>query len=192
MVDDQSETYTVDLLRRLKGTHESWVSSALAGQIVPPPVRIRRVKEDVPSRLLRVTSWQMLLSILDGALAFQFGHDELRSEDEVELVGSFLQEAQDWGDLSGDFDAGEKVRATFRIGEMLRELEEGGFWVFGATEARRLEGGVGAPSSFPVAILQVLRPDNPEIVKWDLTAKTAQDRGQDAAQPESGGCGSNV
>ena len=47
----------------------------------------------------------------------------------------------------------------------LEELEQAGFWVFGERQVRRIEGGTGAPSPFPVAILQVLRATNPEIIK---------------------------
>lgn len=48
---------------------------------------------------------------------------------------------------------------------MIEELERGGFWVFGAREIRRLEGGVGGPSAWPVAILNVLRSSNPKIIR---------------------------
>jgi len=61
----------------------------------------------------------------------------------------------------------------------LEELHRAGFWVFGGREVRRLEGGVGSPSAFPVAILHVLRADNPEIIKVDPT----QVANQGAEQP---------
>jgi hypothetical protein len=110
---------------------------------------------------------------VDGASAFAFEHDDLKSPSEVDLVSGFLQEAQDYGDLSGDLEAGDRVKATFEMTARLEELEQAGFWVFGGREVRRLEGGVGAPSPFPVAILQVLRASSPEIIKVDFT-RTAE------------------
>lgn len=168
MIDDQHETYTVDLLRSLKANHEKWVSSTLMEQQPIPSVRVRRVKENVPTHLIRLTSGGAILAVVDGASAFAFEHDELKSQLEVDLISGFLQEAQDYGDLSGDLGAGGRVKAVFEMGARLEELEQSGFWVFGGREVRRLEGGVGSPSPFPVAILHVLRATRPEIIKVDL------------------------
>lgn len=166
VVDDQQGSYTVEMLRTLKADHESWVSSALTGEKRLPPVRIRRVK--IPTHLIRMTSGRAILAIVDGASAFAFEHDEPASESEVELLSGFLQEAQDYGDLSADLDAGDRVKAAFRMSTFLDDLEQAGFWVFGEREVRRLEGGVGTPVSFPVAILEVVRAANPKIIKIDL------------------------
>jgi len=168
MVDDQNETYTVELLEKLKANHEKWVSSSLAEEQRLPPVVLRRIKHEIPSHLVRLTSGRDVIKIVDNASAYSFDHDEPQSEAEVEAIKGFLQEAQDWGDLSGEFEAAERVTAAFRMTALLRDLEEAGFWVFGARETQRLEGGVGPPSSFPVAIVQVIRSTNPEIVKVDL------------------------
>lgn len=43
------------------------------------------------------------------------------------------------GDLSGELEAGDRVQAAFRISELVAELENAGFWVFGGREIRRLE-----------------------------------------------------
>jgi hypothetical protein len=173
MVDDQHETYTVDLLRSLKANHEKWVSSTLTGQQSTPPVRVRRIKENIPTHFIRLTSGRAVLAVVDGASAFAFDHDELKSQSEVDLVSGFLQEAQDYGDLSGDLEAGDRVKAGFEMSARVEELEQAGFWVFGGREVRRLEGGVGAPWPFPVAILHIVRASSPDIIKVDLT-KTAE------------------
>jgi hypothetical protein len=52
MVDDQYDTYTVQVLRRLKENHERWVSSTLAADKPPvpePDIRLR-VSADTPRR----------------------------------------------------------------------------------------------------------------------------------------------
>src|SRR5437867_2937125 len=115
MVDDQRETYTVELLRKLKANHERWVSSALTEEKRVPPVRVRRIKDNIPTHLVRLTSGRAVLAIVDGAYAFAFEHDEPKSETEVELLSGFLQEAQDYGGLSGDLEAGDRVKAAFRM-----------------------------------------------------------------------------
>src|SRR5581483_11002909 len=175
MVDDQYETYTIDVLRTLKTNHEVWVSSTLTEQKPVPPVRVKRVKENIPDNLIRLLSGRSIFEVINGASAFAFDHDELNSEAEVELVGGFLQLAQDYGDLSGELEAGHRVEATFEMGSCLKELEEAGFWVFGGREVRLIEGGVSSSSRFPIAILHVLRTNNPGIFKVDLKNTTEQD-----------------
>jgi hypothetical protein len=44
-------------------------------------------------------------------------------------------------------------------------MEDAGFLVFGGREVQRLEGGIGAPEAWPVAILHVRRSTSPEIIK---------------------------
>jgi hypothetical protein len=174
MVDDQYETYTAKVLQGLKANHEKWVSWTLGDRKQLPPVRCHRIKENVPSYLAHLTSGQDVMKIVGDTCAFSFEHDEPRSEAEVELLSGFLQEAQDWGDLSSDLEAGGRVRAAYGMSTLVRELEKAGFWVFGGREVQRLEGGAGPPTSFPVAILRVARATNPEIIRADLRAEAAQ------------------
>ena len=71
MVDDQCETYNVEVLRLLKANHEKWVSSTLTEQKPIPPVRVRRIKENVTTHLVRLTSGRDILTIVDGASALR-------------------------------------------------------------------------------------------------------------------------
>ena len=99
-------------------------------------------------------------------MGYSFDHEELKSQQEVDLVGGFLQVVQDWGELSGELETGGRVQTAFSLTESLRELEESGFFVFGGREVRNLEGGVQPePSNWPIAILRVLRKGNQEIIK---------------------------
>ena len=165
MVDDQPETYTVAVLSSLKANHEKWVADQLAEQQSPPQIRIRRIKENVPQLLNRLLTGGDVFAIVDGTVAYRFDHDELRDDAEVELVGGFLQGLQDYGDISSDMEPSDRVRARFALGEHLKELERAGFLAFGAREVQRMEGGQGAPEPWPVAIINVVRVDNPEIIK---------------------------
>lgn len=165
MVDDQSETYTVKILKSMRLNHEAWVDVTLsADEKKPAPIRIRRIKGNIPTHLARITSGQQLLAIVGGASAGMFTNDEPQSEDEMKIISSFLQEAQ--GELSDDFESG-RVEAEFRMGAMIREIEGEGFWVFGEREIQKLEGGVAPPSSWAVAHVRLVRSNNPEITFVD-------------------------
>jgi hypothetical protein len=93
LVDDQSETYTVELLRHMKANHEKWVAARLSGE--PQPVPLRRPSQGRASFLVRFTSGKDLLAVVIGACASALDNDELESDDEVALVGGFLQDLRD-------------------------------------------------------------------------------------------------
>jgi len=160
MVDDQHETYTADFLRQTKANHENRVSEKLDDDLTRRSVRLRRIKENIPSCLLRITSGKQLLNLADDSYELSFDHDELDSQEEVELVGRFLQTVRDWGDLGPDLEPSDRVRIGFELTEYIRELEDVDFLVFGAREVQVLEAGVGGRSDWPVAIIHVLRKTN--------------------------------
>ncbi len=169
MVDDQMDTYTTDILLRMKANHETWVSRRLADEHQPQPVRLRRVKENILTVLYRLTTGKEVLDVVSNAMAYEFDHDELRSQEEVDVVGGFLQNAKDCGELSDDLEAGGRVQTAYDLGEILNAVEEAGFFVFGGREGQLLEGGVQTqPSNWPVAIMRVLRNDNQSIMNVDL------------------------
>lgn len=114
------------------------------------------------------------MNIVGDSCSLSFEHDEPQSREEMEIISGFAQEVQDWGDLSADFEADQRVEAAYRMSAMLQELEGKGFWLFGGREIQRIEGGIAAPSSWPVAILQVIRPSSREITKIDLKVKAQQ------------------
>jgi hypothetical protein len=169
MVDDQAAAFTVEILRQMKASHEDWVSQRLAEDKKPQPLRYRRVNENIPDFLQRLSTGKEVLDIVSNAMAYAFEHDELSSQEEVDIVGGFLQTAQDWGDLSDELEAGGRVQTAYDLTQELRELEEAGFFVFGGREVQLLEGGVQpCPSNWPVAILRVLRKENKEVICFDF------------------------
>jgi len=174
MVDDQTQTYTVEALQKLKAIHEAWVASTLNPSAHPlAKVRIRRLKENIPAYLPRLTSGKDVLNIIQNTCAHVFNHDEAASEDEAELLAEFFQEAQDFGDLCRDLDAGQHVKTAFRMSGLLRRIEDAGLWVFGGREIQRLEGGIGGPEAWPVVILHVLRSTSPEIIKLNTESESS-------------------
>jgi hypothetical protein len=75
--------------------------------------------------------------------------------------------------LCRDLDAGQHVKTAFRMSDLLRQIEDAGFWVFGGREIRRLEGGIGGPVGWPVVILHVLRSTSPEIIKLHTKSQSS-------------------
>jgi len=172
----------VVFLRQMKSNHEVWVSQKLAEGHKPQPVRLRRVKQNIPAFLSRLNTGKEVLDLVTNATGYSFDHEEMTSQEEVDLVGGFLQVVQDWGELSADLETSDRVQTAYSITELLQELEEAGFFVFGGREVRLLEGGIQPETSnWPIAILRVLRKDNRAIIHVNLDKMDEKDAQQPSA-----------
>ncbi|MBE7506208.1 MAG: HNH endonuclease [Planctomycetia bacterium] len=169
MVDDQHQKFSVQKLQSLRSKHEEWVSAHLDDE---PQVRVRRIQENVPQHLLRLRTGRDVIAIVENACAGSFDHDDPESPEEVELFSGFLQELQDWADLSSDLEAGDRVRAVFRLNALLQQLEQAGFWVFGAREVQCLDGGKLGSSAWPVSLIRIVRASDPSIIKLEIPQGT--------------------
>lgn len=162
-IDDQHTTYTVEILRRIKENHEKWVSKQLdKNPKITPEMRIKRIHENIPKYLRRITSGKEVFDVIEGGHTFSFNHDELTSEAEVKIVGEFLDIMKDWGDIGPELDPSYRVEMTYRLTNLINELDKAGFWVFGAKEKQILVAN-GQESSWSMSIVNVVRKTNSEI-----------------------------
>lgn len=164
MVDDQIETYTVELLRIIKENHERWVESKLKESEYPPIPKLKRFKSEIPAQLKAVESGQELFNLATWCDCSYQNHCDDLSNEEVEIVGGFLQNLKDWVDIASDLEPIDTVRAVKNLTDELNELKHQGFLVFAGRERQRLEGGVGAPTDFVALHVSVVRKNDANIV----------------------------
>jgi len=165
-VDELWETYTVDLLITIKTNHENWIKTVIDNAK-------ENAKANVPKFLQRITTGKEILNIVSDAHAYQFDHDEFKSKDEADFVSCFLQNLQDWGELSGmvDFEIGRRTQLGYDLNKDIEELEKRGFFIFGErrssrmTNAKKDDLGV-----WDIATLVVLRQNNPAIINSEELA----------------------
>lgn len=167
MIDDQYETYTAEVLRGIKSNHEKWVEEKLKDKDEIKPVRILRFRNEIPTQLPIIRSGRDLFNLATNCCGAYHNYSEDLTDDEVETIGGFLQNVQDWIDICADLKPIDKIRATKAIDDEIKGLENIGFVVFAAIEKQRLEGGVVPPSNFPVLHVSVIRKDDPSIVHVD-------------------------
>lgn len=166
-VDDQPNFFTAERLQAIKTAHESWVHTSLSAQAPQAfNYRIRKGREEQRFRLVLLSSGSELVNLVTGSYGYDFDHDDLESEAEVEMVADFLQELHDLGDLYDDMESGERVRTRFRLSSALQDLSEGGFLVYGGKLQRVLEVG-NDHSPWPISMVRVLRASNPIIQRND-------------------------
>ncbi|MHA1274800.1 MAG: HNH endonuclease [Promethearchaeota archaeon] len=164
IVDDQENTFTPDKLYEIKKKHVEWVNRNLNSSLKANKLAIKRIKDNIPQFLAKFNTGRELLNILIGACAFDFDHDELKTEEEVNIISSFLQNTQEIGDFGLELDSSDKVKISYDLSKDIQELDNYGFWIFGGREIRKLESDKEA-SDWPIAIIRIFRKTNSEIIK---------------------------
>lgn len=170
LIDDNPEQYPRERLAEIKLNHEKRVAQKLSESSgATQPVRIRR-KNEVPILSVRISSGKELANLARDACAFYYDYDSPTSEQEMEVISKVLEMVQDL-DVYCE-EAADYVRAGFELDKVIKELEELGFYVFGAREEQIIEGGTGGTASWPVCYVAVLRKTNEQII--DLSKIRAQ------------------
>lgn len=113
--------------------------------------------------LIRVTTERELFELIEGSHAHQFHHDDPENSDEVEIIGEFLQNVKDYGDIWDDIEPQDKVRATFDANIWIKNLEDLGLWVFGGKFKKTCLTRMG-PVDLNVLCISLYRSDDPKII----------------------------
>lgn len=150
LVDDQPARYSTEELLTLKGKHEAWVRQRLS------------TKGGVSSKEaeelgLLVDGWT-LLNIIGGAFAFEFDHSQPKTPDETEILASFMDLLQDYGDLYGDLTAGQRLQAGETVHNELEAMSAMGWVLFGGTVHRTLQVA-DQTAPWPVAVIRFIDLD---------------------------------
>ncbi|MCW5553985.1 MAG: hypothetical protein KIS67_17750 [Verrucomicrobiae bacterium] len=155
LVDDQPTKFSVEFLCSLKTVHENWVKQSLEP--------LKQKGQQLKIWLLdRIHTGKELMAVFEGVCTHLLDHDEPQSEQEMELLGNFLQDVQDWIDARGDIESSGRVRAGFELSKRIKELEAVGFYVFALPVKQRIKLN-DKTELWPSGILTVVRKSNPGI-----------------------------
>jgi hypothetical protein len=166
LVDDQPETFTAATLAQLKANHEQWVRERLTKPSGPEPVRVVRVRKEIPTHLVRVTSAKALLDLALGCHGRYDDYPEDLTEADLDCVAAFLQNLTDWGDL-GLNEPSERIDAQKSLAENMAQLDQAGLRVYVAREKQQLRGGMEGASAWYVLHLRIVRHDDPSQILLD-------------------------
>ena len=116
------------------------------------------------SFLMRIQSGAEVVNLADGAEAFGYTVDDLKSEVERKAVGLFLDLVKEWGDMWSDIEPSEQIRLTHECTALIKELEGLGLWVFGRRFLQPLHAG-GGNINLQTLTIGIHKHNNPEILK---------------------------
>lgn len=128
-----------------------------------------KAKEPKVHWLFRIKSGKDLMDIMEGADAFQQDYDEPQTAEEADTIAGFLQNTRDYGEIWGDIEPSQRVKAAFECNDYIKDVEALGLSVFAIRRkvlyVNTFDTSVRTPMSLAVVILR--RSDDPRIVKKD-------------------------
>jgi hypothetical protein len=169
-VDQLTDEFTASRLHEIKAAHESWVRTRLGGSATSS-VMLRRGS---PGLLVEVTTGRELLWIVAGAEESSLDHEDLLTQEEVDLVGGFLQSLFDTAEMWDEFEPAWRTQITFDLGQQLKALRDHGWRIFAARSTGSLVGGVlDSPTTWVTAYVHVVRKDSSAIVSIPTPGQNA-------------------
>lgn len=100
-----------------------------------------------------------VLAIAMSAQAFDHDYVEAGDPEVNDLIGEFLQQVRDLGELGDVVQPADRVKAGTELTAQLRELAEHGYAVWGALEPRTIQTGV-EKTEVLVSTIRVIRSDS--------------------------------
>lgn len=129
------------------------------------PIKFYREKGYQDIKLRRVQTGADLLGYTSRVAAMEFTNDEPKTREEAKLIADFFQTIHENVDADALFEPGDRVMIGFELNDVIKQLEDAGFWIFAAQEKRKMVGGVKKqPEDFIVLLLRVVRETNEGIM----------------------------
>ncbi|MBI1297323.1 hypothetical protein GC175_20475 [bacterium] len=123
LIDDQPNTFSVDLLRNLKALHELWVKQTLE--------RKETNSSNNSFIAYRVDTGQQITSLINAAQASQFSNDELPDRRTADEVGSFFELISEYIDFWSELGPRARVLTEMDFQEKILSLKDLGIALCG-------------------------------------------------------------
>jgi len=127
-------------------------------------IRFKRGKDEIPKYLTKISSGKKILNIVEGVNAYSFDNDEINSKDEAKLIEDFFRIINDSKYIDEKLDSEERTGMVFDLSEIIKELDELGFWVFGVRKEEIFQDN-GKEVTLSMAIFNIIRKTNDRIIK---------------------------
>ena len=128
-------------------------------------IRLKRRYSKTPKYLNKISSGKEILNIIKGVNAYSFNNDEINSKDEAKSISNFFQiinHSRYYIDKK--HDAIERTIMISDLSEIIKELDEAGFWVFGVRKEQIFQDN-GQKVDLSMAIFDIIRKTNDRIIK---------------------------
>ena len=163
-IDDHSVKYNAISLHEIKKKHIDWVARTLSSAN-RANTEYEQTKDDNELLLLtHISNGKEQMDISLNSMAFLSEYQDADSEEEIEAIGSYLQNFKDWSDIIRDIEVGERISATISMSKDLQSLERLGFLVFGKIQEARFRTSKSDFMIMKIAVISILKKDNSAIM----------------------------
>lgn len=136
--------------------------------------KIQQAKKNSDDGLLfyhRLVSGKQVVEIFDGTDFYRYSNEDARKREDAEYIADVVQTINDWSEIWNDIEPGSKITATFELGELLKELEENGMWLFGLRTKTKFSiptrDGVNKEMGGSVSNFHIAYEDSEKIIVLD-------------------------
>ncbi len=132
-IDENCNTYSEEILRYIKTKHENWVNETLGNSK-------NRKSSHKPRFIRRITSGKDLMNIFQQVAFIYKDYDEPSNEEECDYIAGIFQHFTDIIDICNDFEAYDTIKEGYKLNEVIKELENKGFYVYSESHKVTLAG----------------------------------------------------
>ncbi|OGQ56434.1 MAG: hypothetical protein A3J24_06145 [Deltaproteobacteria bacterium RIFCSPLOWO2_02_FULL_53_8] len=140
----QVREFSPPLADRIAGFWDDGIVSVVSKliEVIKPELIETLLKRKIIA-LSCLTTGKEVVDVVVGC-HFSYSHyDDPNDEAEINLVGGFIQELRDLGDIWDEIDATDQMRASFRTADLIKELEVAGWTVYGVKmKGKKMVAGV--------------------------------------------------
>ncbi len=127
----QIRQYSPPLADRVAGRWEDGLSIVVAKLVaVIRPDIYKSLQEKPVHYLQRLRTGKEILAVITGSHFSYSHHDDPANDDEINLVGGFIQGLRDWADIWDDLLVPDQMKASLQITELVKTLEDAGWTVY--------------------------------------------------------------
>lgn len=120
-IDDLPLTFTEEVIRYLKVQHENKVKKSIGEN-----------SKSIPQFISIITSGKELMNIISDTFGSRMSYDEIETKEQADFLGPILSEIFDYGEIIDvTTTVAQKIKIELRINEILSELDEQGYYLFG-------------------------------------------------------------
>lgn len=170
LIDDRPIEYSRAYLLDLKSKHEQWVKTTLYSATTFTPTHQASPDEEDEKKMMDVVLLRHLLNgkdaidMLSVSEAALMNYDANAPEDDLRLIGAFLQDFQDWADIYNEIEISEKIDAQISVNNLIGELNNNGYLVFGTIHNQKYQATRSKVVPFRVAVLNVVKSNDDKIM----------------------------
>lgn len=116
--------------------------------------------------LIGIHSGKKIVAAFIETLGFKIDYEIPRSANDAEFISEVIQEIKDWGEIWSDLDVGEQILTSYKLNELINEIEERGLILFGLKTKEKLNILSQDIDGF-VCNFYICYKDNPKIIILD-------------------------